>query len=665
MSILILIFGKLLGSKGVSLLTIFGIFFSLLCSFFIFYEVIINNCVVIVSLYKWVDLGYLKINISFYFDAITTIMLIIVTFISLLVHIYSVGYMSHDPNFNRFMSYLSLFTFFMLILVTADNYLLLFIGWEGVGLSSYLLINFWYLRILANKAAIKAMLVNRVGDLALLIGISIIFFNFLTLKYVVIFNLINYLLDLNFILFNFNFNMLNLISLFLFFGAMGKSAQLGLHMWLPDAMEGPTPVSALIHAATMVTAGVFLVIRNSYIFENSLNILIFVSFIGGLTCLFSGLIGVFQFDIKKIVAYSTCSQLGYMFFSCGMSNYNIALFHLFNHAFFKALLFLSMGSIIHALFDEQDIRKMGNLVNYLPLTYIMVFIGSFSLLAFPFLTGFYSKDFLLEFVFSIYSINSLFIYLLGVIAAFFTAFYSFRLIYWVFFSKINFLKNNFYGINEINVFMLSSMFILTICSIIIGYIFYDAFIGIGSTFLVNSIFININNYSVLDAEFSLFFLKYLPLIFTLFGFFLFFFFNKYFFNFYILKNRFTFNFYYFFNKALYFDFIFNSLFIDYILKFSYYDIYKFIEKGIFELYGPVYIYKFINKFYNYLNFFNKGLVFDYIFVILWFILIFIIFFEFNILFKFEFLFILLITFFFNFYNNNIFDLNKNNINEKK
>jgi NADH-ubiquinone oxidoreductase chain 5 len=655
MSFFVLIFGKFLGNKGVSLLTTIGIFLSLLCSFFIFYEVIMNNCIVIVSLYKWIDLGYLKINISFYFDAVTVVMLIVVTFISLLVHIYSIGYMHHDPNFHRFMSYLSLFTFFMLILVTADNYLLLFIGWEGVGLSSYLLINFWYLRVLANKAAIKAMLVNRVGDLALLIGISIIFFNFLTLKYVIIFNLVNYLLNFDFVLFNISFNLITLISLFLFLGAMGKSAQLGLHMWLPDAMEGPTPVSALIHAATMVTAGVFLVIRNSYIFENSANILIFVSFIGGLTCLFSGLIGVFQFDIKKIVAYSTCSQLGYMFFSCGMSNYNVGLFHLFNHAFFKALLFLSMGSIIHALADEQDIRRMGNLVNYLPLTYIMVLIGSFSLLAFPFLTGFYSKDYVLEFVFSMYSIDSLFIYLLGVIAAFFTAFYSFRLIYWVFFAKINFIKNYFYEINEFNLFMLIPMFVLTICSIFVGYIFFDAFIGIGSNFLISSIFVNINNYSILDAEFSLFFVKYISLIFMLLGISLFFFFNKFFFNFFILKNRFFYNIYYFFNKALYFDYIFNNLFINYVLKFSYFNIYKYIEKGVFELYGPVYIYNFINKVYNYFKFFNKGLVYDYIFIILWFILIFIILFEFFIIFKFEFIFILFVIFFFYFFFN---DFNK-------
>lgn len=273
------------------------------------------------------------------------------------------------------------------------------------------------------------MLINRIGDLGLLIGISILFFNFCSLKYTVIFNIINYLINLNFIIFIFSFNVITIISFFLFIGAMGKSAQLGLHMWLPDAMEGPTPVSALIHAATMVTAGVFLVIRSSFIFEHSSNILFFVSFIGGFTSLFSGLIGVFQFDIKKIVAYSTCSQLGYMFFSCGLSNYYVSLFHLFNHAFFKALLFLSMGSIIHALCDEQDIRRMGGLIKFLPITYILVLIGSFSLLAFPFLTGYYSKDFLLEFIFSMYTIDSIYIFFIGIFSAFFTAFYSFRLIF--------------------------------------------------------------------------------------------------------------------------------------------------------------------------------------------------------------------------------------------
>ncbi len=364
-SLVVLVMGRFLGSKSVSFLTIIGILISFFCSVYIFYEVIINKSIVILTVYRFIDIGYLNINISLYFDTLTVIMLCVVNLISLLVHIYSIDYMLHDPNFNRFMSYLSLFTFFMLVLVSADNYLLMFVGWEGVGLSSYLLINFWYIRILAGKAAVKAMLVNRIGDLALLIGISVLYFSFFSLKYTVIYSIVLYYLNFIYIILGYSCNLLTIICLFLFFGAMGKSAQLGLHMWLPDAMEGPTPVSALIHAATMVTAGVFLVVRSSFLFENCYNILIFVSFIGGLTCLFSGLIGVFQYDIKKIVAYSTCSQLGYMFFSCGMSNYSVGLFHLFNHAFFKALLFLSMGSIIHALFDEQDIRRMGGLVFWL------------------------------------------------------------------------------------------------------------------------------------------------------------------------------------------------------------------------------------------------------------------------------------------------------------
>lgn len=647
MSLNVLFFGKFIGNKGISLFVVFGILISLLFSFIIFHEIIINNSIVIINVYKWLDIGYLNINICFYFDTITSIMLIVVSFISLLVHIYSIEYMSHDINYHRFMSYLSLFTFFMLLLVTADNYLLLFIGWEGVGLSSYLLINFWYLRILANKAAIKAMLVNRIGDLGLLIGISIIFYNIYTLKYVIIFNLINYLINLNYIFFMFPINLITIICLFLFIGAMGKSAQLGLHMWLPDAMEGPTPVSALIHAATMVTAGVFLVVRSSFLFEHSYNILIFISLIGGLTSLFSGLIGVFQYDIKKIVAYSTCSQLGYMFFSRGMSNYNVSLFHLFNHAFFKALLFLSMGSIIHALCDEQDIRKMGGLLKFLPITYILVLIGSFSLLALPFLTGYYSKDFLLEFVYSIYNIDGVYIYFIGVFAAFFTAFYSFRLLYWIFLAKANFFKIYILFLNELNFFMLIPMVLLSILSIIIGYIFFDSFLGIGNIFWSNSIYLNLLHYTNLDAEFSLFYMKYVPLIFTLFGIFFFFFFNKFFFNysFYLLLNNFVFNkIYYFFNKSLYFDNILNNYFVILILKFSYLLIYKYVEKGIFELLGPIIIYKIINISNYILKFFNDGLVYNYIFIILWFLIFFIIIFEFCLWLNLSFIFLLFFSY---------------------
>lgn len=306
--ILSLLFGRIIGKNGVIILCIIGMLLSFLGSIYIYYEVCLIGSTCLITLYKWADLGLIIIEISFYFDIIVSIMLLMVSFISLLVHIYSIEYMSHDPSFNRFMAYLSLFTFFMFMLVSSDNFLQMFFGWEGVGLASYLLISFWYTRYLANKAAIKAMLMNKIGDLSLLIAISIIFLVFGSLKYSVVFNICYYYLNLNILILGFKFKLFYILCLFLFGGAVGKSAQLGLHTWLPDAMEGPTPVSALIHAATMVTAGVFLVIRCSYLFEQNENILIIVGIIGGLTCFFSAIIGSFQFDIKKIVAYSTCSH---------------------------------------------------------------------------------------------------------------------------------------------------------------------------------------------------------------------------------------------------------------------------------------------------------------------------------------------------------------------
>lgn len=293
-------------------------------------------------------------------------MLIIVTFISSLVHIYSTEYMEHDPHLSRFMSYLSLFTFFMLILITSNNFLQMFVGWEGVGLASYLLINFWFTRIQANKAAIKAMLVNRVGDFFILLAIFALYFVFNTLDYDLIFSLSPIVTKYKISACGFSFYILDVICVLLLLGAMGKSAQLGLHTWLPDAMEGPTPVSALIHAATMVTAGVFLIIRCSFLFEFSPISLHFVTLIGSLTAFFAATVGLFQNDIKRVIAYSTCSQLGYMIFACGLSSYEVSLFHLSNHAFFKALLFLGAGSIIHAVADEQDMRKMGGLKKYCP-----------------------------------------------------------------------------------------------------------------------------------------------------------------------------------------------------------------------------------------------------------------------------------------------------------
>jgi proton-translocating NADH-quinone oxidoreductase chain L len=422
------------------------------------------------------------------------------------------------------------------------------------------------------------MLVNRIGDIALLIAMSIMFYHFGSVKYAIVFAVAPYFVDTEFYFILFNFKLLNVITFFLFLGAMGKSAQLGLHIWLPDAMEGPTPVSALIHAATMVTAGVFLVIRSSFLFEYADSTLVLVGLIGAFTCFFSSIIGAFQFDIKKIVAYSTCSQLGYMFFSCGVSNYTVSLFHLFNHAFFKALLFLSMGAIIHAMSDEQDFRRMGGLLNLLPFTYVMVMVGSLSLLAFPFLTGFYSKDMILEFTYARFTINSFFLFLLGVFAAFFTAFYSTRLIYWVFLSSPNFYKSNLPFIHEPGFFMTFSMFILFLFSVFAGYIFNEAFIGIGSSFFGNSIFVFIYNFTVLDAEFSLFYVKYIPLFINLAGILMFFFsilyFEKIYFFFFkhqvlVLLNK-------FFSRSFFFDLVLVVFFLFKFLIFSYLNIYKFV-----------------------------------------------------------------------------------------
>jgi NADH-ubiquinone oxidoreductase chain 5 len=437
------------------------------------------------------------------------------------------------------------------------------------------------------------MLVNRIGDLSLLTAMAFIFILFGTFKYNVIFVLVQYIVDLEYIFLNSFVNVVTLICFLLFIGAMGKSAQIGLHVWLPDAMEGPTPVSALIHAATMVTAGVFLVIRSSFLFEYSANMLIFISFIGGITALFSSIIGTFQFDIKKIVAYSTCSQLGYMFFSTGLSIYTISLFHLFNHAFFKALLFLSMGSIIHGLMDEQDFRKMGSMAFIFPLTYISVLVGSLSLMALPYLTGFYSKDLLLELSFSFFNITSIFIYFMGIFAAFLTAFYSTRLLFWIFLSALNAFKPYVYDAHEPGMFMSFTLIVLCFFSIFAGYVASEAYSGIGSNLWGNSVHMNVSHFSVFDAEFELLFVKLLPLIISILGVILYFIILNNDVYYYLLNNGKFIKIHYFFNKAMLFDYLYNQMLYDYILIGSYFIFYKKLEKGFFEFFGPIFIYRLI------------------------------------------------------------------------
>ncbi|MCC8376889.1 MAG: NADH-quinone oxidoreductase subunit L [Rickettsia endosymbiont of Graphium doson] len=411
---------------------------SALFALIIFYHTGLNGHIIHIKLLPWIEISQFKVDWSIYIDQLTSIMFIAVTWVSSVVHIYSLGYMAEDKGIVRFLSFLSLFTFFMLMLVSADNFLQLFFGWEGVGVCSYLLIGFWYSKESANKAAIKAFIANRVGDFAFILGLITIIFYCHSANYEDVFLLAPKLANTKILLANFEISILDIACLLLFIGCMGKSAQIGLHVWLPDAMEGPTPVSALIHAATMVTAGVFLVARCSYLFEYSPMVLQFITIIGGITCLFAASIAIMQNDIKKIIAYSTCSQLGYMFMACGVSAYNSGIFHLITHAFFKALLFLSAGSVIHTVY-EQDIFKMGELRNKMPITYGNFLIGSLALIGIYPLAGFYSKDSILE---AVYSSGS-FMFIFGILAAILTAIYSMKIIMLVFHGKTRLEKDVF------------------------------------------------------------------------------------------------------------------------------------------------------------------------------------------------------------------------------
>jgi NADH-ubiquinone oxidoreductase chain 5 len=581
------LFGRYLG-KGVTYITTLLTFTSFTISFYTLLEVMKSGKVFTLTIKEWIYLDTICIDWGFCFDSLTCVMLVVVTFISSLVHLYSTEYMEHDPHLCRFMSYLSLFTFFMLILVTANNFLQMFVGWEGVGVSSYLLINFWFTRIQANKAAIKAMLVNRVGDFFILLGMFTIYVVFNTLNYEVVFTLVPLAINEKIYFGTYIFNVLDLIAIFLFLGAMGKSAQLGLHTWLPDAMEGPTPVSALIHAATMVTAGVFLITRCSYIFEYSLIGSSFVVLVGSMTAFFAATTGLFQNDMKRVIAYSTCSQLGYMIFACGLSSYEVGMFHLSNHAFFKALLFLGAGSVIHAVSDEQDMRKMGGLKNLLPFTYSIMLVGSLALVGFPFLAGFYSKDVILEIGASTYTTVGQFSYILGILAAFCTAFYSTRLLYLVFLSNANGNKKNILNAHEGTIRMTLPLFLLAICSIFIGYISKEMFIGFGTNFWGTAIFIKPINYLMTDIEFLGIQYKLLPLLVTILGIF-----SAYFLyvfkisEYYDIKksnlSKVIFN---FFNKKWYFDRIYNEFIVQKALSSGYHYFYQSIDRGIIEQIGP-------------------------------------------------------------------------------
>lgn len=648
------LFGRFIGEKGAGTVTSTLIVITSIISWISFYEVGLSGSPVYISLWDWFQSGWLKITFGLMFDSVTVVMLILVTTVSALVHIYSTEYMNGDPHLPRFMSYLSLFTFFMLILVTADNFLQLFIGWEGVGLCSYLLINFWFTRIQANKSAMKAMIVNRVGDVGVTLACFTIFITFGSLDFSTVFAVVHKMQNhyIPIILFeSTGIHTITLISLLLLIGAIGKSAQLGLHTWLPDAMEGPTPVSALIHAATMVTAGVFLLIRSSPLLEFAPNALSVIVIVGALTALFAATVGLVQNDIKKVIAYSTCSQLGYMIFACGLSNYSVSLFHLMNHGFFKALLFLSAGSVIHALLDEQDMRKFGALIQSIPYSYTMILIGSLSLMGFPFLTGFYSKDAILELAYGHYTFEGSFSHWVGTISAFFTAFYSMRLIYLTFYNYPNsaqkYLRSQF--IHESPLKMTIPLAILAFGSIFVGFFFKDTLIGVGTPFFQGALLmLPVNSEVLINSEFIPAYIKLIPVIFSLLGAFLGLVFlhflkapqfflqsftlvagiplgkiNTYGIN---LINHSLYRIYVFLNNKWHVDLIYNKLIVKPLIGFGHNISYKVLDRGYLELWGPRGLVLFVGEFSRKISDLQSGWVYNYAFSIFLFTTVFLLFF---------------------------------------
>jgi NADH-ubiquinone oxidoreductase chain 5 len=457
-----------------------------------------------------------------------------------------------------------------------------------------------------------------VSDLILILGILTIFYNVKTIEYFSTFAIIPVLQNFNFIFCNYSLGIIDVVCILIFIGAMGKSAQIGLHLWLPDAMEGPTPVSALIHAATMVTAGVYLVTRCSPIFEYSVFSLKVITVIGASTAFFASTVGLVQNDFKKIVAYSTCSQLGYMFFACGLSNYSAAIFHLSNHAYFKALLFLCSGAVIHAMKDEQDIRKMGGLRRIMPYTYMMFLIGSLSLMGFPFLTGFYSKDFILEVSFSSFDETGHFSYWLGTVGAFFTAFYSTRLLFFSFLSETNAHKNVIKDAHDVPFAMGFPLGILALGSIFVGYLSKDLFIGLGTNFWNNSIFVHPTHNYTIDAEFLYPFFKLLPVILSFCGLFsaLYLYLFQFKFLYDLKTSSYGLVFYNFLNRKWFFDKLYTELVNQHVLNVGYTFTYKMYDKGLFELCGP---YGFIS-FFSFLSQFiiklQTGFIYHYSLIIL-------------------------------------------------
>jgi len=505
--------GPWIKARGAKFVTCGALLISAMISPFILIEVGLKGHTQTIQIFSWISSGAFEVDWALRFDTLTAVMLVVVTVVSCAVHFYSIGYMSHDPSVPRFFSYLSLFTFFMLMLVTADNFLQLFFGWEGVGLASYLLIGFWYEKPSANAAAIKAFLVNRVGDFGFALGIMGVFVLYGSVGFDAVFDATPGKAGASIEFLGGQYHALTVLCLLLFIGAMGKSAQLGLHTWLPDAMEGPTPVSALIHAATMVTAGVFMVARLSPMFEYAPFALNVVAIVGGTTALFAATVGICQNDIKRVIAYSTCSQLGYMFFACGVSAYAAGIFHLFTHAFFKALLFLGAGSVIHAMSAEQDMRKMGGIFKMIPLTYAMMWIGSLALVGvWPF-AGYFSKDTVLEAAYAAASGPGTYAFWLGISAAFLTAFYSGRLIFMTFHGAPRADERVMAHVHESPKSMMIPLIVLALGAMFAGMIGYNVFVGDGmEAFWGKAILVLPNHTALADAHNVPAWVKFAPLV---------------------------------------------------------------------------------------------------------------------------------------------------------
>ena len=604
-------FSPFIGKKGTCFITSFFLGLTAFISLFIFYEIVLcdSNCYIV--LFNWFQSGFLNIVWTCYFDTLTSFMCIMISVVSFCVHLFSINYMESDFQQERFMGLLSLFTFFMIMLVISDNLLQLLFGWEGVGICSYLLINFWYMRKNTNESALKAIFYNRVGDLCLLLAIFIIFYFLQTLDFFLIFDTYIVLQNINIDLYFFNLNVLNLVCFFLVIGAMAKSAQIFLQGWLGDAMEGPTPVSALIHAATMVTAGIYLIVRFSVLITSAKFVLFFILISGSLTTLLCSLIGVDSSDLKKIIASSTASQLGYMFYTCGLTEFSSAMSHLFFHAFFKALLFLSAGAIIHTLSNEQDIRKMGGLLNKIPLVFISMSIGSFALIGLPFLGGFYTKDPLMEYSDLLVFVEELMTLFACTLGAQNTSFYSTRLLHLVFLGDFKGQKVIFSKTHNSSNFLLIPLLILIFFTFL-SYVTTDLFLGEAQN-IFNFFLEDIFMFREGEEDVDTFILTFFFIFFGIFNYK-----NENFFDFNIINFNFIGenDFFNVLKNYNYIKWFFDLFFIKYFVLFFVSlsdDLFNFFDRGLFEIYGSVFLVK------NFLNFSiigsleQTGFIYHYVF----------------------------------------------------